>query len=80
MGLIKRTGETLESTVLGAALFHRTEHEEALVLLAEVTAFADALEAEERVLDQQRVAGALRRLAQGTCNRQEAISSARAAS
>ncbi|MYQ46155.1 hypothetical protein GTW40_14010 [Streptomyces sp. SID4985] len=80
MGLIKKTGETLEATALGAAFFHRAEHEEATVLLAEVAAFAEALGAEEKDLDQQRIAGALRRLAQGTCNLQEALSSTRAAS
>ncbi|MET9775944.1 hypothetical protein ABZ023_17120 [Streptomyces sp. NPDC006367] len=75
MGLIEKTGETLAATALGAAFFHRAEHEEAMVLLADVAAFADALENEEKVLDQQRIAGSLRRLAQGACNLQEAISS-----
>ncbi|WCN04293.1 hypothetical protein [Streptomyces sp. M92] len=79
MGLVKRIGETLEATALGAAFFHRAEHEEAMVLLAEVVAFAEALDAEERVVDQRRIAAALRRLAQGSCNLQEAIGNTRAA-
>ncbi|MFE1783864.1 hypothetical protein ACFW9F_15060 [Streptomyces sp. NPDC059506] len=74
LGLIERSGKTLVATARGAAYFYRSEHEKALHCLAEVAAFADVLEAEEgTALDQQRIPGALRNLAQGTWSLQQVV-------
>lgn len=78
-GLIEESAGAIAVTVRGAAVYYRTEHEKAERRLAEVTAFADALETDKGdVLELSRIPGALRRLAQGTSCLEEAISSARA--
>ncbi|MDX2748533.1 hypothetical protein [Streptomyces sp. NRRL_B-2557] len=78
MRLIEECDGVLAITMKGAAVYYRAEHEKAECRLAEVTAFADVLEAEEGApLEQRRICGALRRLAQGTALLEEAIGSVR---
>ncbi|MFE6359852.1 hypothetical protein ACFVP3_07580 [Streptomyces sp. NPDC057806] len=72
MGLITKARGAIVATVQGVAVFHRTEQEKAEGRLADVVAFADAVESDAGV-DQCRIAPALRRLAQGGCSLVEAI-------
>lgn len=79
-GLIEGSDGMLAVTTMGAAVYYRAEHEKAECRLADVTAFADALEVQEgAAFEQRRIPGALRRLAQGTSSVEEAIGSVRAA-
>ncbi|MET9079488.1 hypothetical protein ABZX95_47120 [Streptomyces sp. NPDC004232] len=74
MQLIQESGGALAVTMLGAAVFYRTEYEKAERLLAEVVAFADALESNSGPEFSLRQApSALCRLAQGTYSLEEAI-------
>ncbi|MGY4907122.1 hypothetical protein [Streptomyces sp. 900116325] len=74
MGLIVESGGSLSATAQGAAVFHRAEQEKAECRLAEVAAFADALEEAARAqMDQHRIAFALRRLVQGESSLEEAV-------
>ncbi|GAA3882584.1 hypothetical protein [Streptomyces lannensis] len=74
MGLITESRGSISATAKGAAVFHRAEQEKAESRLAEVVAFADALEAVSRAdLDQSQIATALRMLAQGRYSLKEAI-------
>lgn len=77
--LIEESDGTLTATTMGAAVYYRAEHEKAECRLADVMAFADALEAQEGApLEQRRIPGALRRLTQGTFSLEEVIDSVRA--
>jgi len=79
MRFIEECDGVLAVTMKGAAVYYRAEHEKAECRLADVAAFVDALEAEKGApLEQPRVWGALRRLAQGTSSLEEAIGSVRA--
>lgn len=77
LGLVRESGdEVLAVTPAGEAVHYRAEHEKAVCRLAEIAAFADALEAEDPAgIERQRVPGALRRLAQGRASLEEAIGS-----
>ncbi|MER5480835.1 hypothetical protein ABT026_28240 [Streptomyces sp. NPDC002734] len=81
LGLIQESEEgDLAVTPAGEAVHHRAEHEKAVCRLAEIAAFADALEAEAPAgTEWQRVPGALRRLAQGSAALEEAVGTVRAA-
>ncbi|MFI9783282.1 hypothetical protein ACIHEI_07190 [Kitasatospora sp. NPDC051984] len=72
MGLISDAHGALTVTALGAAVFHRAEQEHAENRLADVAAFADALETGSE-LDHRRIRSALRRLAQGVFSLDEAL-------
>ncbi|MFH8760320.1 hypothetical protein [Streptomyces atroolivaceus] len=79
MRLIEECDGVLAITMKGAAVYYRAQHEKAECRLADVTAFADVLEAEGGAsLEQRQVWGALRRLAQGTSSLEEAMGSVRA--
>jgi hypothetical protein len=74
MKLISDTDGLLAITMLGAAVFYRAEHEAAERRLAEVSAFADAVEAgpvSEPAAD--RIPYALRKLAQGEFSLNQAL-------
>lgn len=74
MGLVAVTDGNLSATALGTAVLHRTERENAEIRLAEVAAFADALElADEPGFDHRRASHALRNLAQGAFSLEEAV-------
>jgi hypothetical protein len=74
MGLITELHGTLSVTRLGSAVFHRAERENAENRLAEVVAFADALEAASgSEVDHRRIPYALRQLAQGAFTWDEAV-------
>lgn len=74
MGLIKESSQAIVATVQGSAVFHRAEQERAEGRLADVAAFADAIESDKGdEIDPCRIAPALRRLAQGTYSLEEAI-------
>ncbi|MEW2485793.1 hypothetical protein [Streptomyces sp. NPDC048411] len=74
MGLIKESSQAIVATAQGSAVFHRAEQEKAEGRLADVAAFADAVESDQGAeIDPCRIAPALRRLAQGTYSLEEAI-------
>jgi hypothetical protein len=74
MGLIAQSHGTLSVAQLGSAVFHRAERENAGNRLAEVAAFADALEATSgSEVDHRRIPYALRQLAQGAFTLDEAV-------
>ncbi|MFC7922245.1 hypothetical protein [Streptomyces cinereoruber] len=72
MGLVVEAHGLLTVTPLGAAVFHRAKQEIAEGRLADVAAFADAVEATSSEIDRHRISHALRRLAQGTISLDEA--------
>ncbi|WP_405668030.1 hypothetical protein [Streptomyces sp. NBC_00055] len=81
MGLIADSQGEIAATAQGVAVFHRVEQEKAESRLADVVAFADAVEsAQGTEIDQCCIPAALRRLAQGACSLAEAISYLRPAS
>ncbi|GAA2109480.1 hypothetical protein [Streptomyces synnematoformans] len=74
MKLISDAGGLLSITTLGAAVYHRAEHEAAERRLAEVSAFADAVEAGlASGSARDRIPYALRKLAQGEFSLDQAV-------